>query len=218
MTRAYSARCLGNCYSNHFRRSPVRPIFSVNHHRLPPHLHPSQTLQDGCPSTHAAPSLTSLLACCALSDVSLAASPSQHRHNSNELTAVWQLPRLPLLWMTCALTFASFDAQEHLSALAMSTIHEEGGGSISSCSARLSSPPCLRRMLPSACPLVVVTTALCCGWNELYVDALTYQCLFARVFIRQTNGPNYAHYKEATNPAHYQPLRPMLPMFAHLLP
>ena len=76
-------------------------------------------------------------------------------------------------------------------------------------------------MLPSACPLVVVTTALCCGWNELYVDALTYQCLFVRVFIRQTNGPNYAHYEEATNPAHYQPLdpaRPMLPMFAHLLP
>ena len=63
--------------------------------------------------------------------------------------------------------------------------------------------------------------ALCCGWNELNVDALTYQCLFVRVFIRQTNRPNYAHYEEATNAAHYQPLdpaRPMLPMFAHLLP
>ena len=140
------------------------------------------------------------LACNALSDVSLAASPSQHRHNSNGLTAVWQLPRLPLLWMTCALTFASFDAQEHLSALAMSTIHEEGRGSISSCPALSTSPPCLRRMLRSACPLVVVTTALCCGWNELYVDALTYQCLFVRMFIRQTSGTNLCALRRSDEP------------------
>ena len=194
--------------------APSFPSITIDFRRI---YTPRTHSRDGCPSTDAAPSLTSLLACCALSDVSLAASPSQHRHNSNVLTAVWQLPRLPLNWMTRALTFASFDVQEHLSALAMSTIHEEGRGSISSCPALSTSPPCLRRMLPSACPLVVVTTALCCGWNELYVDALTYQCLFARVFIRQTNGPNYAHYKEATNPAHYQldPCCPCSPICCH---